>query len=121
MSLVNSQGRPYIRGKPLSPELCEHILCEYNNGLGPAEIARDLKITRACCYRIIDRRTGERAPSKVSDDVLHYVEITKLRKPSVFVREIREQIVLEGVCDLDECPLKRVRLQFCGQLEINLE
>ena len=48
------------------------------------------------------RRTGGSASSKVSDDVLQYIEISKLRKPSVFAREIREQIVLEGVCDLDE-------------------
>ena len=108
MSLVNNQGRPYIRGKQLLPELSEHILCEYNNGFSPAEIARDAPATAVLSTvfeRTVEpRRTGGSASSKVSDDVLQYMEISKLRKPSIFACEIREQIVSEGVCDLHECP-----------------
>lgn len=111
---VSNVGRPYVRGKPLPPEARQHIVSLYNTGENPAEIARLLNISKSCSYNIIGRYLqegdiaprvpGGSLPTKISDDLLEYVEISKLRKPSIFAAEIRDDMLLQGICRLDELP-----------------
>ena len=38
------------------------------------------------------------------DNILEVIEISKLRKPSIYTAEIQNRLLLEGICTLDDLP-----------------
>ena len=42
--------------------------------------------------------------SVMRDDILEVIEIWKLQKPSIYMAEIRNRLLLEGICALADLP-----------------
>ncbi len=42
-----------------------------------------------------------------TDNVLQHIEYYKTKKPSIYAREIRDQLINDGVCDETNIPLSR--------------
>jgi len=99
----NQLGRVYEPGKALSEPLREEIVEMYNEGLSLTDISNDVKVTVRGVNKIINRHGGREA-DVVTDDVLHYIEVWKPHRPSIYARAIQNRLLLEGVCDRDKLP-----------------
>ena len=97
----NRLGRVYEPGKALSEPLREEIIEMFNEGFSLTDISNDVKVTVRGVNKIINRH-GRSETDVVTDDVLHCIEILKLKRPSIYAREIQNRLLLEGICDRDK-------------------
>ena len=109
----NVLGREFRPGKPLTTEIMirRRIVGLYLSGGGPRAISRTVRDTHAGVYIIGHYQTyaygtyshfnegGRGNRSKLSDNVVKFIELFKLMKPRMFGREIREKLLSDGVCD----------------------
>jgi transposase len=113
----NSLERIYVLGKS-TPELTRaRIIQLYSQGLCVSQISDDVKLTTRGVSKIINSyvETGSILPkvqggknrSVLTDDVLRQVELYKTRKPSTYAREIREKLVTDNICNVNNVPSRR--------------
>ena len=113
----NSLGRIYVRGKP-TPELTRaRIIQLCVQGLSVSQISADVKLTKQGVSKTINSflETGSNLPkvqggknrSVLTDNVLRHVELYKTKKPSIYSREIREKLVTDNICNVNNVPSRR--------------
>lgn len=129
MAARNKLGRVYLPGRPLPNHIRQEIIRLSNSGLSNKEISRQLQISNWGVQKIIEhfqrQRTvspfsqGGSIPYTITDNILQMIEIWKLQKPSVYAYEIRERLLLEGICNIGELPsAKAINQCLRGKLEM---
>ena len=88
-------GEVYEPGKALSEPLRKEIIEMYDEGLSLTDISNDVKVTVRGVNKIINCHGGSGA-DVVTDDVLHFIEIWKRQRPSIYAREIQKDFCLKG-------------------------
>lgn len=114
MVAVNSLHRPYTPGKPLSIAERQHIIQLFNDGLTKTEVSNRLRVTFRCVTNVIEhyRRYGSvkplghsgKEPVVLTDDILEVIEVWKHQKPSLYASEIKDRLILEGICHWAAAP-----------------
>ena len=102
-------GREFRPRKPLSTEIRRRIVDLYLSGEGPRAISRAVRVKHGgvCIIRKYNQtyaygtyspfnQGGRGNPSKLSENVIKFINLFKLMKPSVFGREIRERLLNDG-------------------------
>ena len=101
-------GREFRPRKPLSAEIRRRIVDLYLSGEGPRAISRAVRVKHGgvCIIRKYQtyaygtyspfNQGGRGNPSKLSENVIKFINLFKLMKPSVFGREIRERLLNDG-------------------------
>ena len=79
----------------------------YHDGFGHREIAREVRSSPGFVQKVIDRyneqNTSLRAARvdypgpKIDEAALEYIEVQKVRKPSIYSSEIQQRLLLDGV------------------------
>lgn len=109
----NSTGKLYMNGK--STDICvkSQIIQLYTEGLSFKEISKQTGLTTGGCHKIVknyiargtlERPHVSRQPTKVTDEVLRYIEYEKSKKPSIYSREIRQHLLQDNICTNDNVP-----------------
>ena len=114
MAARNVLGGVYQPGKALPIHVREEILHLFNQGYRTGDISRNLKVSNRVVRKILAqfRAHGTVLPFATAggevrvmcDDILEVVEIWKLQKPSIITAEIRERLLMEGICTLYDLP-----------------
>ena len=83
-------------------------------GTSQRQIATELRVSRGYVQKVLEQYNDEnislRIPrtsflvSKVSNEVLEFISVEKIMKPSVDASEIRQRLLLDGVVDADDLP-----------------
>ena len=118
---INQRGGIYDNGQRHSQILREQVLNLNNAGHSQRFIANDLKTSRHFVNNVLQdyNITNSSFPKskvilqrpKMTDDVVEYIEVEKLCKPTIYSSEIRERLLLDGVVHPDNLasvsPIKR--------------
>ena len=85
----------------------ERVLDLHHDGFGNRQIAREIRSSTGFVQKVIDRyneqNTSLRAIRvhfpipKIDEQVLDYIEVQKLTKPSIYSTEIQHRLLLDGV------------------------
>ena len=104
---LNRYGGYFDNGRPLPEMQRERVLDLYHDGFGHCQIARKLRSSPGFVQKVINRYneqdTSLRAarvdyPEPNIDEAgLKYIEAQKVRKPSIYVSEIQQRLLLDGV------------------------
>ena len=104
---LNREGGTYDNGRALPAMYRERVLDLYHDGFGKRQIAREIRSSPGFVQKVIDRynehNTSLRStrvdfPSpKIDEQVLEYIEVQKLTKPSAYSAEIQQRLLLDGV------------------------
>ncbi|XP_013862216.1 paired box protein Pax-5 isoform X2 [Austrofundulus limnaeus] len=111
---VNQLGGVFINGRPLPHELRQRIVELARRGARPCEISRRLRVSHGCVSKILHRYNetgsvrpgliGGSKPKVATPTVVQKMLQLKRNSPTMFAWEIRDRLVLEGVCDDDNVP-----------------
>ena len=114
MAARNVLGGVYQPGKALPIHVREEILHLFNQGYRTGDISRNLKVSNRVVRKILAQfrahgtvlpfATGGGKVRVMRDDILEVIEIWKLQKPSIYTAEIRERLLMEGICTLYDLP-----------------
>ena len=85
----------------------ERVLDLYHDGFGNRQIAREIRSSPGFVQKVIDRyneqntslrgiRVGVPSP-KIDEQVVEYIEVQKLLKPSTYSTELQQRLLLDGV------------------------
>ena len=108
LQFIWSQYKP---GRPVNKETRRHTIDPYLVGEGPSAISRSVRVTKGAVWKIIRHfetygtyeafsQGGLTYPSELSDNVLESVELFKLMKPSMYLREIRERLLNDVIVQM---------------------
>ena len=110
----NKLGAIYKKGKPLSEEVRTQIVKLHCSGHSYQKIAKQTGVVKSGCYKIVQTfiNTGSIEPPvrgtapavKLTPNVLQFIEYEKLKKPSIYCREIRDKLVGRNVCTQQNVP-----------------
>ena len=82
----------------------------YHDGFGNRQIAREMRSSPGFVQKVIDRynevrgiRVGFPRP-KIDEQVVEYIEVQKLMKPSTYSTELQQRLLLDGVVHLANLP-----------------
>ena len=91
---LNRYGGCYDNGRPLPQMQRERVLDLYHDGLGHHQIVREVRSSPGFVQKVIDRyneqNTSLRAARvdyprpKIDEAALEYIEVQKVRKPSIY-------------------------------------
>ena len=92
----------FLNGKPTPLILRQRIIYKYVQGVPISKISNDLQISERGVRNIVSsyEETESIAPKehygrehyKASDEVLQYIEYMKIKKPSMYGREIKNKL-----------------------------
>ena len=101
---LNRYGGCFDNGRPLPEMQRERVFDLYHNGFGHRQIAREVRSSPGFVQKVIDRyneqNTSLRAARvdyprpKIDEAALEYIEVHKVRKPSIFSSEIQQRLSL---------------------------
>ena len=122
----NQHGQVYDEGKSYPQVIRENVLDLYNAGLSYRKISTDAcvsvgfvnKVTREYNennFSMPKKALCGRKKSPVFEDVVSYVEIEKLSKPSIYSYELQNRLLLDGVCMPNEIPAKAIINKYLRQ------
>ena len=104
---LNRYGGCFDNGRPLPEMQRERVLDLYHDGFGHRQIAREVRSSPGFVQKVIDRyneqNTSLRAARvdyprpKIDEAALEYIEVQKVRKPSIYSSEIQQRLLLDGV------------------------
>lgn len=110
----NKFGRCYKKGKPVSEELRTKILKLHSRGDSYGQISKETGVTKSACHKIVQTFVGKSSleprvrttppASKLTVNVLQFIEYEKKKKPSIYCREIRDKLLERNVCTRDNVP-----------------
>uniref|UniRef100_A0A3Q3AGA6 Paired domain-containing protein n=1 Tax=Kryptolebias marmoratus TaxID=37003 RepID=A0A3Q3AGA6_KRYMA len=113
---VNQLGGVFINGRPLPHELRRRIVELAQRGARPCEISRRLRVSHGCVSKILTRYNetgsvrpgliGGSKPKVATPGVVHRILQLKHNNPTMFAWEIRDRLVMEGVCEHDSVPAR---------------
>ena len=79
----------------------------YHDGFGHREIAREVRSSPGFVQKVIDRYKEQNTSltaarvdyprPKIDEPALEYIEVQKVRKPSIYSSEIQQRLLLDGV------------------------
>ena len=85
----------------------ERLLDLYHDGFGNRQIAREIRSSPGFVQKVKDRYNEQNAslrdirvgfPSpKIYEQVVEYIEVQKLMKPSTYLTELQQRLLLDGV------------------------
>lgn len=111
---VNQHGRLYEKGKSIPIETRTLILKLHAEGLSYGKISKKVGVAKATCYKIVNQFTingtvapKERktmSPTKLTPDVLLFIEYEIEKKASVYYREIRQNLLRRNICTPNNVP-----------------
>ena len=108
---MNSFSR---QGKALPIKVREEIIEKWLAQTSVAEISRQLRLPHKTVSNIVDvwltrpsiepQLGGNKSRTARTDDVIMYTEFSKQSKPSVYAKEIQQNLVENGVCLPENTP-----------------
>lgn len=108
---TNQLGRTYSPGLPLSMADREQIVNFYQNGWKICDISKKLCVTHSCVSKILNRfrTTGSVRPkdakeSRVESPLVAAIRDYRFRLGMTRQSEIREQLIVDGICRRDNVP-----------------
>ncbi|KAL9988280.1 hypothetical protein ACROYT_G002711 [Oculina patagonica] len=111
---INRQGGCYDCGRAYPDVIRERVLDLAHTGASQRQIATELRISRGYVQNVLeqydDKNISTRIPRtsvlvpKVTTEVLEFVSVEKIMKPSIHASEIQERLLLDGVVDADDLP-----------------
>ncbi|KAL9968278.1 hypothetical protein ACROYT_G026632 [Oculina patagonica] len=111
---INRQGGCYDSGRAYPDVIRERVLDLAHTGASQRQIATELRISRGYVQNVLeqydDKNISTRIPRtsflvpKVTTEVLEFVSVEKVMKPSIHASEIQERLLLDGVVDADDLP-----------------
>ncbi|KAK3095045.1 hypothetical protein FSP39_009606 [Pinctada imbricata] len=101
------------QGKVVSVEKREKIIDLYTKGLSYNAISKLMDISKSGCFYIV--KTYEensllrpkircRVRPKVTSEVIAFIEYEKWKKPSIYVKEIKDQLLKRNICTSENVP-----------------
>ena len=104
---LNRYGGSFDNGRALPAMYRERVLDLYHDGFGNRQIAREIRSSPGFVQKVIDRyneqntslrdiRVGFPSP-KIDEQVVEYIEVQKLMKPSTYSTELQQRLLLDGV------------------------
>ena len=108
-------NRYTTQGKALPDKVRQEIIEKWLNNEGIAEISRQLVLPYKSVSNIVDLwittdSFKPRSPQRVgvrtarTDDAIAYTELMKINKPSIYAKEIRQQLEKDSVCFQENVP-----------------
>ena len=111
---LNQHGGCYDSGRSYSDVLRERVLYLAHAGTIQRQIATELRVSRDYVQKVFeqynDKNISIRNPRtsffvpKVTNKVLEFMSVEKIRKPSIHASELRERLLLDGFVDPDDLP-----------------
>ncbi|XP_033117624.1 paired box protein Pax-7-like isoform X1 [Anneissia japonica] len=111
---VNQLGGVFANGRPLPIHIRHRILELAHLGLRPCDISRQLLVSHGCVSKILSRfaETGSILPGAIGGSkprvstpaVVDKIVELKQENSSMFAWEIRDRLVVEGICSKDSLP-----------------
>ena len=109
----------------------ERVLDLYYDGFGSRQIAREIRSSPRFVQKVIDHyneqttslrgiRVGVPSP-KIDEQVVEYIEVQKLMKPSTYSTELQERLLLDGVAHPANLPSVSQNQQGYSQRACNDE
>ena len=110
----NNLGGTYVRGKSTPNIIRSRIVLLFFDGKSVKDISDDVKLTVNGVRKILNSYfethsiSAKLPPGKehsvITDNVLEHIEWYKIQKPSIYVREIKDRLIREGVSDQNHAP-----------------
>lgn len=111
---VNQLGGVFVNGRPLPDQIRNRIVTLAHEGVRPCDISRQLRVSHGCVSKILGRyyETGSVRPGVIggskpkvaTNRVVDCIAAYKRANPTMFAWEIREKLLTERVCDVDNVP-----------------
>lgn len=105
---VNQLGGVFVNGKPLPKALRIRIIQLARLGVRASDISRQLRISHGCVSKILNKfyETGSIEPGaipssrsrEITPQITKKIEEFILDQPDMFSWEVRDRLLLEGVC-----------------------
>lgn len=109
----NQLGGMYVSGKPLSRELRSRIINLSCLGLRQCDISRQLKVTHGCISKLLSKyqETGNVEPVQnagrprvITAEIEKKIDQYRRADPGAFCWELREHLLRDNICSVDEVP-----------------
>ncbi|XP_036817586.1 paired box protein Pax-3-A-like isoform X7 [Oncorhynchus mykiss] len=112
---MNQLGGVFINGRPLPNHIRHKIVEMAHHGIRPCVISRQLRVSHGCVSKILCRyqETGSIRPGAIggskpkqgtTPDVEKRIEEYKRDNPGMFSWEIRDKLLMDGICDRNNVP-----------------
>jgi len=105
---VNQLGGVFVNGKPLPKALRIRIIQLARLGVRASDISRQLRISHGCVSKILNKfyETGSIEPGaipssksrEITPEITKRIEAFVAEQPDMFSWEVRDRLLLEGVC-----------------------
>lgn len=126
---VNRFGKYYNNGQAYPKVMREHVLDMYHNGISQRAISLEVGASRCFVQNVLADydRTGTACPSLkkwperqvLTPEVIECIEIEKLMKPSMYISELQERLILDGVVNIADVPCKST-VSKCTKEDLNM-
>lgn len=103
-----------MNGRPLPNLVRQRIVELAKQGVRPCDISRKLRVSHGCVSKILGRyyETGSIKPGVIGGSkpkvatptVVEAITEFKRHNPTMFAWEIKEKLILEGICDAEKVP-----------------
>ncbi|XP_060084051.1 uncharacterized protein LOC132563309 [Ylistrum balloti] len=113
----NKCGKLYFNGQRTDDQTRLQIIDLYTNGKTYQQMSDITGITRGGCQKVVKQFVASgsisrklrryRSPTKMTPNVLQFIEYEKKRQPSIYGREIRSDLLRRNVCSPDSLPSVR--------------
>ena len=109
MSEENKHGRIVEKGKPLPLTTRTLILKLHAEGLSYGKICAKTGVAKSTCHKLVEhfassdgsvgpKERKKMSPTKLTPDVLLFIEYEIEKKPSIYYKEIRQKLLRNNVC-----------------------
>lgn len=105
---MNQLGGVFVNGKPLPKALRIRIIQLARLGVRASDISRQLRISHGCVSKILNKfyETGSIEPGaipssksrEITPEITKRIEAFVLEQPDMFSWEVRDRLLVEGVC-----------------------
>uniref|UniRef100_A0A3Q3H008 Paired box 1b n=1 Tax=Labrus bergylta TaxID=56723 RepID=A0A3Q3H008_9LABR len=112
--VVNQLGGLFVNGRPLPHALRLRIVELAQLGMRPCDVSRQLRVSHGCVSKILARYhdTGSVLPGAIGGSkprvttpaVVRSIRDYKQGDPGIFAWEIRDRLLVDGVCDKFNVP-----------------
>lgn len=111
---MNQLGGVFVNGRPLPNAIRLRIVELAQLGIRPCDISRQLRVSHGCVSKILARysETGSILPGAIggskprvtTPNVVKNIREYKQGDPGIFAWEIRDRLLVDGVCDKYNVP-----------------
>ncbi|XP_022242814.1 paired box protein Pax-5-like [Limulus polyphemus] len=111
---INQLGGVFVNGRPLPDIVRQRIVELAHQGVRPCDISRQLRVSHGCVSKILGRyyETGSIKPGVIGGSkpkvatakVVNTIATYKKQNPTMFAWEIRDRLLMDGVCSQDNIP-----------------